>query len=81
MHELSKYEWEIIGLSETRWEGKGEFFHDGYRILSSGRTDGKHRDGVALVLKPKASQSLLAFNPISHRIIKARFKIKWDQVP
>jgi len=47
----------------------------GYRIRSSGREDGLHRSGVALILGKRAQGALIDFEPVNDRIITSRFKI------
>jgi len=49
LHQLQDYKWSIIGLCKTRWTGAGEFNEDEYKIIYSGRKDGKHQ-GVAMIL-------------------------------
>jgi len=73
MHELKKFRWDIIGISETHWTGVDDRRVDDHRILSSGK-DEHHRSGVALVLSSTAEKALLGFNPVSDRIITARFR-------
>jgi len=45
--EMYRQNIEILGLSETRWNGNGDFRSDKYRIIYSGKQSGKA--GVALV--------------------------------
>ena len=45
----------------------------GETILYSGRDDNAHLGGVALLLNKETAQSLLDWNPVSDRIITARF--------
>src|SRR5664279_2056080 len=73
MHELEKFRWDIIGISETHWLGVDDTRCENYRILSSGRED-IHRSGVALVLSSLADKALLGYNPVNDRIITARFR-------
>lgn len=77
INQLEHYKWEIVGLCETHRTEKGEFYHGSYRILTSGREDGIHREGVALILTKKASSALLSFEPISPRMLKARFRTRF----
>ena len=35
LHQLDKFKWEIIGISETHWTETGEFTEEGYKILCS----------------------------------------------
>ena len=55
-------------------EKYGDFTHDGHRILCSGKD--KIQRGVALILNKTAQNALLGYNPISPRIISARFEIQ-----
>ena len=53
LHQVKDLRWNVIGLSKTRWDGEGEMMKDGHKIIYSGRKDGKHQEGVALVLRKK----------------------------
>ena len=35
LHQLEKYKWSVMGLSETRWTDSGEINKDGYKIIFS----------------------------------------------
>ena len=37
INEISHYDFNIIGVSETRWSGKGHFEHDGNYVVFSGQ--------------------------------------------
>jgi len=43
-------------------------------LITSGRRDGVHRQGVGSLLSKRAKQSLLAFHPVPERIITIRLK-------
>ena len=46
---------DLLALAETRLKGCGDkVIHDDYRMIFSGREDGRH--GVALILGPQTSQ-------------------------
>ena len=67
----------ILGVSETRWTGTGKVqLVSGETILYSGATsiEAPHEKGVALILSKQASKSLTEWEPISERIINARFE-------
>lgn len=72
VHQLDKFKWEIIGISEAHWTEIGEFTEEGYKILYSSH-DRLHRKGVALILNKTAQRALIGYNPISPRLITARF--------
>ena len=45
-HEMTRYEWHVIGLCEVRWKNMGETTtHEGHKIYYSGKDD-KHEHGV-----------------------------------
>ena len=75
LNQMQKFDWEILGIAETHWTESGEFSTEGYKILCSGN-DTIHRAGVALILNKQAQSSLLGYNPISPRLISARFQTK-----
>ncbi|CAG9127121.1 unnamed protein product [Plutella xylostella] len=73
---MRDYNIQILGLSETRWNGFGEESADyGTTLLYSGKEDeGASKEyGVGLLLSRSAKNSLLDWKPISERIIVARF--------
>ena len=49
-HEIKRLKLNILGMSEVRWTGAGEFDSDGYRVIYSGRD--KHERGVSIILDP-----------------------------
>ena len=69
----------IIGLSECRWNTFGEVSTaTGGKCLYSGkeREEDTHMHGVGLMLSKDAARSLLEWEPVSERIITARFASK-----
>ncbi|CAH1239030.1 Hypp5694 [Branchiostoma lanceolatum] len=70
---MDDYNINILGLSEVRWTDSGKFISDNKTILFSGRQDGIHRDGVALILDKPAASALEEWSPINERLLTARF--------
>ncbi|CAF5190863.1 unnamed protein product, partial [Rotaria magnacalcarata] len=68
-HEMNRYRYDIIGISEVRWTGKGETSRGDF--IWSGENN--HIRGVGILLSTKAKKSLMSYNPINSRIITARF--------
>lgn len=77
--EMERYKLDILGLSEVRWTSSGAV------VLSSGQTllffgpqneNDNHQHGVGILLNKKAKSSLMEWNPISERIIMARYMSK-----
>lgn len=42
--------------------------NSGEAIIYSGRREGRHHEGVALVLRKVAARSLIEYHPVSERI-------------
>ena len=76
--EMNRYNIDILGISECRWIGFGRLrTRNGETIIYSGReNDNEHYGGVALIMSSKAAKSLESWEPISDRIIVARFYSK-----
>ncbi|KAH1009020.1 hypothetical protein HUJ04_001449 [Dendroctonus ponderosae] len=56
--------YEATGISEVQWPGSGtQKTDDGY-LYYSGRTDGEHRYGVAVVMTSAEARSVLDFVPL-----------------
>ncbi|XP_071502561.1 craniofacial development protein 2-like [Diadema antillarum] len=75
LNQMKKFDWEVLGISETHWTDSGEFIYQGYKILCSSNKS-VHRQGVALILNKTAQSALLGYNPVSQRIMSARFQMK-----
>jgi len=80
--EMHRYNLKILGLSETRWNGSGRTtLVSGDTIIYSGQEEGQvHMYGVALLMTPEATRALLSWEPISPRILTARFNSKGRKV-
>ena len=77
--EMKRLRLAILGVSETRWTGAGKVhLTTGETVLYSGLAgdDAPHEKGVALILSKEVGKSLKEWEPISKRIIFARFKSK-----
>ncbi|CAG2214705.1 Craniofacial development protein 2 [Mytilus edulis] len=80
--EMDRYSIEILGLSEVRWNTSGmTTLNTGHTIIYSGNKNATdtHDKGVGFMLTKKAKQSLLEWNPVSSRIITARFDTKFQK--
>ena len=70
---VSKYNLDVLGLTETHRPGTGEeMLENGSLFINSGRSDGYRRQGVGLVLSKAVKNSLISYSPVSERIIAAR---------
>jgi hypothetical protein len=70
--EMKRAEINILGMSEVRWKGVGEFTSDEYRIIYSGGETG-HR-GVAVILDRKFKDRVTKITQHSDRLILIRIK-------
>ena len=69
-NEMKRFRYDIVGISEVRWTGKGETPSGDF--IWSGE-ESTHTRGVGLLLSNQAKKALIGYNPISSRIITARF--------
>ena len=80
MNEMKRYKINILGLSEVRWTQSGKvMLSSGETMLYSGREDGQHHEGVGIAIEKETAKSLLEWEPISPRIIRARFYSKFTK--
>ena len=80
--EMHRYNLKILGLCETRWNGTGRTrLAGGDTIIYSGQEDGQpHTHGIAMLMTPEATWALLSWEPVSPRILLARYNSKGRKV-
>ena len=81
--EMAKYNLTVLGLCEVRWNGHGQVkLGSGETIFYSGKEneEDRHEAGVALMMSKQAVRSLLEWEPVSDRIITARFESRFQKV-
>ena len=81
--EMESYNIKVLGLCETRWNGSGQNrLSSGETIIYSGHEDMEHdhTQGVALMLAPEATRALMAWEPVSPRLMAARFNSKGRKI-
>ena len=75
--EMRRYKLHILGISECRWNGSGRIrTNGGETILYSGRDDGQHHQGVAMILKRGVERCLMEWKPVNSRLLKIRLRGK-----
>ncbi|XP_037959260.1 craniofacial development protein 2-like [Teleopsis dalmanni] len=77
--ECDRFKIDVIGISEVRWNGTGEFTNQkGGVLMYSGMPDEQdpHIRGVAVYVKKNVKHSILCWKAISERIIVVRFRAK-----
>lgn len=68
--EMKRYNLHVIGDSESRWMDSGRIWTTtDETLLYSGQEDGQHHEGVAVILKKGVEKSLMAWKPISNRLL------------
>ena len=80
---MKKYNIQVLGHSETRWSGVGHTkLVTGEHTIYSGHEDEDHAHThrVAIMATQSAVKVCMEWNPVSPRIITARFKSKGRNV-
>ena len=65
----------ILGISELKWIGKGEFNSDDHYIQYC-RQESLRRNGVVLIVNKRVQNAVLGYNLKNDRIISVRFQGK-----
>ena len=81
--EMNQYQLTLLGMCEVRWNSFGEQkLSTGETLLYSGKEniDDHHEAGVALLLSKEAVRSLMEWEPVSDRIMRARFHSRFQEV-
>ena len=65
----------ILGISELRWTGMGEFNSDAHYIYYYGQ-ESLRRNGVAIIVNKRAQNAVLGCNLKNNRMISVRFQGK-----
>ncbi|VDO76541.1 unnamed protein product, partial [Schistosoma curassoni] len=77
--EMSRYNLEVLGISETHWTQVGQQrLASGELLLYAGHEEenAPNTQGVALILSKQAQNALIGWESHGSRIIKASFKTK-----
>ena len=69
--EMSRVNIDLLGISEPKWTGMGHFISDDYHIFYCGQ-ENHRRNGVAIIVNKRLSNSVLGYNPKNDRIISIR---------
>ncbi len=81
--EMKAYKLEVLGVSETHWTQSGEtHIQSGETIIFSGHQEENavHSEGVGFFLSKAARQALIEWEPVSPRIITAKFRTKVNRI-
>ncbi|KAI5718650.1 hypothetical protein M8J77_024598 [Diaphorina citri] len=73
--EMKRQNMSILGISEMRWQGTGDFWSDEYRIIYSGTEGGRTgQRGVAIVLNKPMGMRVTGYVQHSDRILLVKIK-------
>ena len=71
--EMARVNVNILGISELRWTGKGEFNSDDHYIYFCGQ-ECLRRNGVAIMVNKRVRNVVLGCNLKNNRMISVRFQ-------
>ena len=70
-HEMVRINVDILGISELKWTGVGEFNSDGHYIYYCGQ-ESLRRNGVAIIVTKRVQNAVLGCNFKNDRMISVR---------
>ena len=73
--EMARVNVNILGISELKWTGMGEFESDDHYIYYCGQ-ESLRRNGVAIMVKKRFQNAVLGCNLKNDRMISVRFQGK-----
>ena len=73
--EMARVNVDILGISELKWAGMGEFNSDDHYIYYCG-WESLRRNGVAIIVNKRVQNSVLGFNLQNNRMISVHFQGK-----
>ena len=73
--EMARVNVDILGISELKWTGMGEFNSDDHYIYYYGQ-ESLRRNGVAIMVNKRVRNAVLGYNLKNDRMISVRFQGK-----
>ena len=73
--EMARVNVDILGISELKWTGMGEFNSDDHYIYSCGQ-ESLRRNGVAIVVNKRVRNAVLGCNLKNDKMISVHFQGK-----
>ena len=71
---MDKYEWNILGFCEMRWENFGETTtEEGHRVFFIGKED-EHEHGARFLVHKDIMNTVMGCRPVSSRLITIRLR-------
>ena len=76
-NEMDRCNIQILGISETNWNGNGSFkTEENKTILYSGKGKGNYSHGVAVIFTKKTAHALIGYSPVNDRVLKVRIQAR-----
>ena len=73
--EMARVDVDILGISELKWTGMGEFNSDDHYIYYCGQVS-LRRNGVAIIVNKRVRNAVLKYNLKNDRMISVHFQGK-----
>ena len=73
--EMTRVNVDILGITELRWTGMGEFNSDDHYIYYRGQ-ESFRRNGVAIMVNKRVQSAILGGNLKNNRMISVCFQVK-----
>ena len=73
--EMARVNVDILGISEVKWTGMGEFNSDDHYIYYRGQ-ESLRRNGVAIIVNKRVQNAVLGYNLKNDRMISVHFQGK-----
>ena len=73
--EMTRVNIDILGISELKWTGMGEFNSDDHYIYYYGQKS-LRRNGIAIIVNNRVRNAVLGCNLKNNRVISVRFQSK-----
>ena len=73
--EMARVNIDILGISELKWTGMGEFISDHHYIYYCGQ-ESLRRNGIAIMANKRVQNAVLGCNLTNNRMISVRFQGK-----
>ena len=73
--EVARVNVDILGISELKWTGMGEFNSDDHYIYYCGQ-ESLRRNGLAIMVNKRVRNAVLGYSLKNDRMISARFQGK-----
>ena len=78
--EMERVNADILGISEVRWTGMGEFNSDEHYIYYCGQ-ESFRRNGTAIIVNRRVRNAVLGCNLKNDRMISVRLQGKYHSYP